>query len=178
MKNIPVVILTLLISILSACKSPSPIYVPVHDSTSVQETEAIEDEPEWTDPQSLLLQFAVECDSAYNAVLKQLHESNSGVDSEIQIRDTTIYLEDNKKVQRLEFSLSVYVDSIATLNRTIRQLRSEKRTVQVPYPVEVPTKFVPRYHKFTAWGFPALLILVIYVTYRRIRSGKSLRALF
>ncbi len=158
------------ILILSHCKGPEIITVPLHDSSSIETTQTITDTPTWTDPESLLYQFAVECDENYRAVLKQLNEANSGIETEVIIRDTVIYLEDGTKVNRLLFDISVYIESIEVQNRTIEKLRYELSHQDIPVPVEVPVKFTPKYHKFTAWAFPVLVILVLLVLYLKFKT--------
>lgn len=159
-----------------ACKGPQIVTVPIHDSTAIHESETITDTPTWTDPESLLYQFAFECDSAYNVILKKYNELNTGVESEIEIKETIIYRGDGTKINRLEFDISVYVDSVEIQNRTIERLRKELFSQDVPIPVNVPVKFIPKYHKFTAWAFPGFVILLLATVYLKFKT-KLLRGL-
>ena len=176
MKNI--LILVIIGIILSACKGTEPIYIPTHDSTSVISTETVEDSPTWTDPESILLRFAFECDSNYNVLLRNYNELNSGLRNKVQIQEVIKYREDKTAVQRLEVDISVLVDSLEIQNRTIERLRNEKTYIEVPYPVETPVKFIPKLYK---WSFGVLLgLVVICITYLilRFKLGKTLHSLF
>ena len=111
--------------------------VPIHDSTSVISTEAITDAPTWTDPESLLYQFAFECDSAYKVILKKYNELNTGLNSKVTISEKIIYREDKSQANQLIVDISVLVDSIEVQNRTIERLRNENTHIEIPYPGEV-----------------------------------------
>ena len=164
------IILTIIfISIGISCKGPEIITVPLHDSSTIETSEKITEDPTWTDPESLLYQFAVECDENYRAILKQFNEINTGIEAEIVIKDSIIYREDGTKINRLLIDMSIYVDSIEVQNRTIEKLRYELSHQDIPVPVEVPVKYTSKYHKFTAWGFPVLVILVLLVVYLTIK---------
>jgi len=163
--------------ILSQCKGSEVVTIPTHDSISVVEREVIEDHSTWTNPESLLYQFAFECDSNYNVLLKKFDELNTGVENEIEIKEVIRYRPDKTAINRLEVDISVLIDSIEVQNRTIKQLKNQVTRIEIPYPVDKPVKFVPRYHKFTAWAFPALVILILFGIYLKIRTGKFL-ALF
>ena len=168
MKNLILALFAILI--LSHCKGPEIITVPLHDSSSVEITETTTDNSTWTDPESLLYQFAVECDENYRAVLKQLNEANSGIQTQVEIRDTTIYLEDGTKVNRLLFDISVLIDSMKMKDLTILRLREELSHQDIPVPVEIEVVRNSKYHKFTGWAFPVLVILVLLVLYLRFKT--------
>ena len=176
MKQI-IILFTGIMSILMInCKGPEIITVPVHDSTFIESSETITDNPTWTDPDSLLLRFAFECDSAYNVILKQLSEANSGISSKVEIRKVPVYYEDGRKVTRLQLDISAYVDSLEMKNRTIERLKNENRVQQVPYPVPGPeVKYIPKYHKFTAWAFPIenLLIILLFILWLKSKKFRS-----
>ena len=162
------------ILILSACRGPKIITVPTHDSTTVEHTQTITDTPTWTNPESLLYRFAFLCDSNYNVLLKDYNELNTGIENKVQIKEVIRYRPDNTAVKYLEVDISILIDSIEVQNRTIHELRSRDVKLEIPYPVEVPVKFVPKYHKFTAWAFPGLVLLLISGIYLKIRTGKFL----
>ena len=176
MKTIKFLFIGIISILLINCKGPEIITVPLHDSTFVETTETITDTPTYTEPESLLYQFAVECDENYRAILKQLNEANSGIKTEIEIKETIVYREDGTKVNRLEFDISVYIDSIQVQNRTIERLRKVISSQDVPVPVEIPVKYVPKYHKFTAWAFPVLIILIFLYIYMKLKTSVLKRA--
>ncbi len=171
MKTLKFLFIVIISILLINCKGPEIITVPLHDSSSVEITEKTTDNSTWTEPESLLYQFAVECDENYRAILKQLNEANSGIKTEIEIKETIVYQEDGTKVNRLEFDISVYIDSIQVQNRTIERLRKVISSQDVPVPVEIPVKYVPKYHKFTAWAFPVLIILIILYIYMKLKTS-------
>lgn len=175
MKAIKYLFIGIISILLISCKSLEIPAVPLHDSSSVEITETVTDNSTWTDPESLLYQFAVECDENYRAILKQLNEVNSGIETEVEIKETIIYREDGTKVNRLEFDISVFIDSLKMKDLTILRLREELSHQDIPVPVNVPVKYIPKYHKFTAWAFPVLVLLffvAVYIKYR-IRRLKS-----
>ena len=166
------IFLLIIVSIIG-CKSTEPIHVPVHDSTSVENSELITDNSTWTDPDSLLYRFAFECDSAYNVILKQFNELNSGLGGKAEIKEKIIYREDGTKVQRLEVNISILVDSLEVQNRTIERLKKSVKIQQVPYPVPGPeVRYIPKYHKITALAAPLMLLLILFALYRRIKGKK------
>lgn len=170
MKNL--IFLLIVVSIIG-CKSTEPIYVPVHDSTTSELIERITEDPTWTDPESLLYQFAFECDSNYNVLLKRLNEVNSGLEASIQVKEKIIYRSDNTKVNRLLVDVSVLVDSLEVQNRTIERLKKSVKIQQVPYPVPGPeVRYIPKYHKITALAAPLMLLLILFALYRRIKGKK------
>jgi len=158
------------LSLMTMCKGPEIITVPLHDSTSVTDSEVITENPTWTDPESLLYRFAFECDSAYNVILKKYNEINTGIRNTVEIKEVVRYRADNTKVTRLELDISVLVDSIEVQNRTISRLRKEISTQDIAVPVEVKVKYIPKYHKFTAWGFPGLIILLLVAIYLKFKT--------
>jgi len=130
--------------ILIGCKVKQPIYVPIHDSTSVESTETITDYPTWTIPDSAYWRLAFECDSNFNVLLKEYNSLNSGIGEKIQIKEIMVYREDKTKVNQLQVDISVIIDSLEVQNRTIEKLRNEKQVVQVPYAVPGPeVKIIP-----------------------------------
>ena len=141
------------------CKAPKPIYVPIHDSTSVEATETITEHPTWTIPDSAYWRLAFECDSNFNVLLKQFDELNTGIGSNIQIKEVPVYREDKTKINQLQVDISVIIDSLEVQNRTIEKLRNEKKVVQVPYPVPGPeVKYIPQRFK---WYRNILLMIVL-----------------
>ena len=171
MKQIRFLFIGIIAILMIQCKGPQTLTVPVHDSTTIETSERITDEPTWTDPESLLYQFAFECDEAYNVILKQYNELNSGLEGAVEIKEVLIYREDKSKVNRLLVNISVLVDSLEVQNRTITKLRKEKRVQQVPYPVPGPeVRYIPKYHRITAWVLPVLLLLIGLLIYLRIKK--------
>jgi len=170
MKQIITLFGGMVLMFLIGCKGTEIITVPLHDSTSITETEIITEDPTWTDPESLLYRFAFECDSAYNVILKKYNELNTGIRNTVEIKEVVRYRADNTKVTRLELDISVLVDSIEVQNRTISRLRKEISTQDIAVPVNVPVKYIPKYHKFTAWGFPGLIILIALVIYLKFKT--------
>jgi len=147
------------LSLLVSCRAPKPIYVPIHDSTAVEATETITDYPTWTIPDSAYWALAFECDSNYNVLLKQFDAMNTGLRESVRIEKQIEYREDKTRVKKLQVNISVYSDSIQSMNRTIEKLRKEKKIVEVP--VEVPgpeVKFIPQRFK---WYRNVLLLIVL-----------------
>ena len=170
MKQIIFLFIGIIIILMIGCKGPQVVTVPLHDSASVTDSEVITENPTWTDPESLLYRFAFECDSAYNVILKKYNEINTGIRNTVEIKEVVRYRADNTKVTRLELDISVLVDSIEVQNRTISRLRKEISTQDIAVPVNVPVKYIPKYHKFTAWGFPGLIILIALVIYLKFKT--------
>jgi len=175
--------------ILIGCKAQQPISVPLHDSTSISSTETITEDPTWTVPAEAYWKMVFECDSNLNVLLVDYEAAVSGMEENIRIeREKSIKAKNEQdgtqsnlaKQQdhnrRLIVDISVYVDSIEIQNKTIEKLRKEISTFEIPLPVNVPVKYVPKYHKFTAWAFPVLLILVGLCVYLSIRLKLLKRA--
>jgi hypothetical protein len=164
------VLLIMVLSILSGCRGPQVISVPLHDSTSVIATEAITDNPTWTDPESILYQFAFECDSAYNVILKKYNELNTGLKNDVKISEKIVYREDKSKVNRLTVDISVLVDSLQVQNRTIERLKNEKHYVEKLIPVDKPVPFTPKWKNVCMVGFFILLLINALLIYLRIKK--------
>lgn len=157
--------------ILIGCKTQQPIYVPVHDSTSVETTETITEYPTWTIPDSAYWQLAFECDSNYNVLLKQYESLNSGIKSKIEIKevpDMSGYgasetsadnIKNFFKAKQLQVNISAFIDSLEIQNRTIEKLRNEKRTIEVP--IEVPGPEVVRNSAFAKFCIRFFFIVLV-----------------
>ncbi len=171
------IILTIIfISTGISCKGPEIITVPLHDSSTIETSEKITEDPTWTEPESLLYQFAVECDENYRAILKQFNEINTGIEAEIVIKDSIIYREDGTKINRLLIDMSIYVDSIEVQNRTIEKLRYELSHQDIPVPVEVPVKYTSKLAKICMVFSLVAVLLIIFVIVYKIKVG-SLKSL-
>jgi len=163
-------IFLILASILIAgCRTTKPIYVPIHDSSSVETNQTITNNPTWTDPESAIYQFAFECDSAYNVILKRYNELNTGLNSKVEIKEVIVYREDKREKNRLLVDISVLVDSLEVQNRTIERLRTEITKLEVPVPVEVPVKYTPKWKNYAVIGFFILIVLIVLYLYVRFK---------
>ena len=151
------ILLLIAVSIIG-CKGTEIVTVPITDSTTIETSETITDEPTWTDPQELLMWFAIECDSNYQALLKDFNSINSGLESNIEIKEVIRWKEDGTKVKQLQINIAALVDSLEVQNRTIKQLRNEKHFQEVPYPVETEVEVIPGRFK---WYRNILLMLVL-----------------
>ena len=165
-----IIVTILIIIVFASCKTSHPITVPIHDSTSLIVTEDITDTYTWTNPDSILFRFAIECDSNYNALLKQYYELNSRIESEVIIEPIVRWKTDGTKVNQLLFSISGYIDSIAMRDRTIYQLRNEKKYVEVPYPVLTEVKFAPRWIKWIVAIFFVENLLILFLIVRKFKN--------
>jgi len=122
--------------ILSGCKPTQQI--PIHDSTSVSSSETVTQDPTWTVSAEAYWNMVFECDSNYEVLLRDYEALNSGIKETIKIKEIIEYREDNTAVKRLSVNISALVDSIEVQNKTIEKLRSEKKVIEVPYPVPGP----------------------------------------
>lgn len=138
------------------------------DTTIVSDTTIETDYSTWTEPDSSWIYFALECDSAYNVILKEYNELNSGIESKVEVRE--VFREDKTKIQRLEFNITALVDSLEIQNKTIQKLRSEKRVIQVPYPVEQTYYRSRPFWIYTGLGFFALILLGIVILWMKFKT--------
>jgi len=154
--------------ILASCKPQEKIIEHYTTDTII----SVEHDPSYTIPDSAFWKFVIECDSNYNAVLKELEESNSGINTEVQIKKVYYPVKDKqsgKLIQALQFELSAWTDSIETLNTTIRKLHNEKSFEYIE--VDKPVPFVPAWHW---WVLIALIVLIglnAFIIYRKVKSG-------
>lgn len=128
------------------------------DSTTITTSESTSVSSTWTEADSSYYFFALECDSAYNVILKKFQELNTGLRANVQVKEVIRYREDRSRIQGLEISLTALVDSLEVQNRTIEKLRSERRVIKEPYPVEV-VKFKTR--PLFIYGSIGFLVLVL-----------------
>ena len=160
-KLIPVFILFFV-----GCKTPDPIVL--HDSTSVGEQTSTEDTYTYTEVDSLLYSFLFECDSNYNVLMKEYENLNTGIREVVTVKEVPKYYEDKTRVNRLRVDITVLVDSIAILNRTVEKLKNTQRIINVPVPG--PTKFVKENTQFAKFCvkffFIVIFVGIVYIVYR------------
>lgn len=166
-----VVFFLIAVSLIFGCKPKEHItYVAVQDSTIIESSTEIEENPTWTNQDSALWYFAIQCDSAYNAILTEYNALNSGIKGKVEIKKVPIYLTDNKKVQSLQINIQALVDSIEIKNRTIRQLKNQLQIKPKIVEVEKPVKFTPRWKNICTWGFFIESILILLFLYLWIKK--------
>jgi len=130
--------------------------------------ETITEDPAYTIPDSVFWSFVIECDSNYQAILKRYNESNTGMNTEVEIKEIVKYVKDNKQINQLIIDLSAYTDSIEVKNKLIEKLRAEKTTVFVPEPY--PEKYTPRWIKWIVIIFFVENALLIFLIVRKFKN--------
>jgi len=146
-----------LVGLLVGCKTTQT--VPIHDSTVVENTETVTEDPTWTVPAEAYWSMLFECDSSYNVLLRDYEALNTGLKETVEIKEVIKYREDNTKVKQLSVNISALIDSLEIQNKTIEKLRSEKKVIEVP--IEVPGPEVVRnsgFAHFAIWFFWIVLI--------------------
>lgn len=126
----------------------------IKDSISYVET--VTDNPNYTIPDSLFWQMSFECDSAYNVILEDFNEINSGLNTDVKVKEVVRTVVDKKTVNTLTLYLKVSSDSIQTLNRTIEKLKNTVKTVTIEK--EVP---VYKCRKFFIYCTIALFVIIV-----------------
>ena len=151
----------LLTILLAGCNPCKRLIKKCPPSDSVSYVEIIKEDPSFTIPDSVHYRLLFECDSNFNVLLKDFEETNTGVRTEVVIREVPKIIDRVKYVQ-LEVDLSVYTDSIGTLNRTIEKLRNQTRTIvkEVKRPL----------NRFTLIFSVSVIILLGLYIYGRVRG--------
>lgn len=141
---------------------------PVVRDSIITET-IIKDDPSFTIPDSLYWRLEFECDSNYEVLLRDFAERNTGLKTEIKF---VKYVPDevNKKIGRLQVNLSVFTDSIMSLNRTIEKLRSERKTITIEVEKKVPVKYVPVIYRWSLGILISLILLAAGWIYLRLKK--------
>jgi hypothetical protein len=127
---------------------------PAKDSVNYIET--VTQDTNYTIPDSLFWRMSFECDSAYNVLLKDFTEINSGLTTDVKIKEVVRTVVDKKSINILTLYLRVSSDSIQTLNKTIEKLKNTVKTVTIEK--EVP---VYKCRKFFIYCTITLFVVVI-----------------
>ncbi len=98
---------------------------------SVVYTETVTDNPNYTIPDSVYWTLQFECDSNYNVLLQDFNEVNSGLITDVKVKEVVKTVVDKKAINTLTLYLKVKSDSIQSLNKTIEKLKSTVKTVVV-----------------------------------------------
>lgn len=141
---------------------------PPQIKDSIIYTETIKEDTAYTIPDSVYWNFVFECDSNYNVLLRDYETINTGIHSEVIIKEVPVT---NQKVtKRLSLRINAQTDSIETLNRTITKLKSEQKTIIKEIEVKVPEKYVPRVYKWSLlFSIFVILIIILYI-YLKIKG--------
>ena len=167
MKYKDVIIVCIVLALVSSCQPCKRLQrkCPPIIRDSIVETVIIKEDPNYTIPDSAYWQLEFFCDSNFNVLLRDYEEANSGVNAEVKIKEVVRYREDKTQIKALVVNISVLVDSIEVMNRTINKLKSEQRTIIKEVEVIKEVKVTPKYTLWTSYGFHILIILVIAYLY-------------
>ena len=72
------------VGLLVGCKTTQT--VPIHDSTVVENTETVTEDPTWTVPAEAYWNMLFECDSNYEVLLRDYEALNSGLKETVEIK--------------------------------------------------------------------------------------------
>jgi len=159
-----------LVGLLVGCKTTQT--VPIHDSTVVENTETVTEDPTWTVPAEAYWNMLFECDSNRNVILSDYESMVYGMREDIKIerekaqqeKDARSHAEKllakEKDYNRgLIVNISAFVDSNEIKNTIIEKLKNEKKVIEIP--IEVPGPEVVRnsgFAHFAIWFFWIVLI--------------------
>ena len=123
---------------------------------SVNYIEVVTENPQYTIPDSVYWQLSFYCDSNYNVLLNDFNELNSGLITDVKVKEVVRTIIDKKAVNTLTLYLNVKSDSILTLNKTIEKLKNTVKTVIVEKEV---VKYKSR--KFFIYCTIALFVVIL-----------------
>lgn len=129
---------------------------PPQIKDSISYVETVTNDPNYTIPDSVYWTLQFECDSNYNVLLQDFTEANSGLITDVKVKEVVKTVVDKKTVNTLTLYLKVKSDSIQTLNKTIEKLKSTVKTVTIEK--EVP---VYKCRKFFIYCTIALFVIMI-----------------
>lgn len=159
-KFIPLFIVLFIASF--GCKTTQQI--PIHDSTTVEQTETVEDTYTYTEVDSILYSFLFECDSNYQVLLKEYESVNTGIKDKVEIKEVIRWRTDNTKVTQLSVNIQGLIDSIAIRDRTIERLKNRVEIREIPVEVvKEVTKNSPFAKFCIKFFFVALIAGIVYV---------------
>ena len=159
----------LLIGLFSSCNPCKRLALKCKVENTIEYIETVVDNPSYTIPDSLYWQLEFECDSNYDVIMRSFEESNTGIETTVEIREVTRWREDKTKINRLTVNLTAITDSIASLNRTIEKLKDNTTTVTVEK--EVPVKFTPRWAWISLIVNIVIALLIAFYVYMKVKTG-------
>ena len=153
MKNFILICVILICVSCNPCKRLQRL-CPTKDSVNYVET--VTENPQYTIPDSVYWQLSFYCDSNYNVLLNDFNELNSGLITDVKVKEVVRTIIDKKAVNTLTLYLNVKSDSILTLNKTIEKLKNTIKTVTVEKEV---VKYKSR--KFFIYCTIALFVVIL-----------------
>jgi hypothetical protein len=139
---------------------------PVKDS--IVYTETVTEDPNYTIPDSVYWELKFYCDSSYNVLLYEFNELNSGLITDVTVKEVIRTVLDKKSINTLTLYLNVKSDSIQTLNKTIEKLKSSVKTITVEKEV---IKFKTRpFFIYCTIGLFVLIVLTIGWVYLKFKT--------
>ena len=133
---------------------------PPHIKDSISYIETISED--YIIPDSAYWSLLFWCDSSNNVLLRELDEYNTGMNTEITIKEV-IKFKDKIEYKYLKVDISAFTDSIMVLNRMVEKYKNQYEYIDV----EVPVKYVPKFYKYTLiFSIFVLLGIVAYIWIR------------